>query len=255
MKLIKIWIWKLLSYVPFTRQCNQRKWVKNEYSEHTQDMMRFTFLSIARFAHINRPIKGYYFEFGSHEGRTMRLAWRHFQHLFDWDYVAFDSFEGLPEIEKIDQLPIWERGKLATSEEKFINIVTRAGMPRHRLKTVKGFFDHTLTTLLAEELLPRKAAVVYIDCDLYKSTVPVLQFVRSFLQRGTVIVFDDWNCFHADPERGERRAWREFLQANPCLRFEDFISTDIARAFICVNPGDNAPQGAEMAVESANDIS
>lgn len=245
MKLIKFFLWKLLSYVPFTRQCNQRKWVKNEYREHTHDMMRFTFLSIARFAHINRPIKGYYFEFGSHEGRTMRLAWKHFQYLFDWDYVAFDSFEGLPEIEEIDQLPIWERGKLATSEEKFINIVTRAGMPRHRLKTVKGFFDYTLTASLAEELLPRKAAVVYIDCDLYKSTVPVLQFVRSFLQRGTVIVFDDWNCFHADPERGERRAWHEFLQANSSLRFEDLISTDIARAFICVNPGDNAPQGGK----------
>jgi len=218
-------------------------------------MMQLTFLSIARFAHINRPIKGYYFEFGSHEGRTMRLAWRHFQHLFDWDFVAFDSFEGLPEIEEIDRLPIWERGKLATSEEKFIDIVTRAGMPRHRLKTVKGFFDHTLTALLVEELLPRKAAVVYIDCDLYKSTVPVLQFIHSFLQRGTVIVFDDWNCFHADPERGERRAWHEFLHANPGLQFEDFISTDIARAFICVNPGDSAQQAAEMAVESVADIS
>ena len=55
--------------------------------------MRFVFLSIARFAHINRPLDGYYMEFGSHEGRTMRLAWRHFQHLFNWDYVAFDSFE------------------------------------------------------------------------------------------------------------------------------------------------------------------
>lgn len=237
MKSIKGWLWKLLSFVPFTRPNRQRDWVMNEYSRHTQEMMRFTFLSIARFAHINRPLDGYYMEFGSHEGRTMRLAWRHFHHLFDWDYVAFDSFEGLPEIEEIDRLPIWQRGKLATSEEEFVRIVTGAGMPRTRLRTVKGFFDQSLTAQLADKLLPRKAAVIYVDCDLYKSTVPVLRFIRPFLQRGTVVVFDDWNCFHGDPDRGERLAWREFLQANPDLKFEDFVATDIAKAFICVNPG------------------
>jgi len=240
---IKHGIWKMLTYVPYTRQYQQRSWIQNEYNRHTQEMMRYTFLSIARFAHINRPLYGYYFEFGCHEGRTMRLAWHHFQHLFDWDYVAFDSFEGLPSIEGIDKLPIWEKGKLATSEESFINIVTGGGMPRKKLRTVKGFFADSLTDDLAKELLPRKAAVIYVDCDLYKSTIPVLSFVRRFLQRGTVVVFDDWNCFHGDPERGERRAWCEFLAVNPELRFEPFVSTDIAQAFICIDPANDSIEG------------
>jgi O-methyltransferase len=229
---------KLLSRLPFTRQYRYRAWVTNEYNRHTQEMMKFTFLSIARFAHINRPIDGYYFEFGSHEARTMRLAWRHFQHLFKWDFIAFDSFEGLPEIEAIDKQEIWSKGKLETKEEDFIRIVTGSGMPRSRLTTVKGFYDQTLTSDLQEKFLPRKAAVVYVDCDLYMSTVPVLRFIRPFLQAGTVVVFDDWNCFHADPRRGERRAWHEFLAANPELRFEELIATDIARAFVCVRIGD-----------------
>jgi O-methyltransferase len=49
-----------------------------------------------------------------------------------------------------------------------------------------------------------------------------------------VIVFDDWFCFYGDPDRGERRAWAEFCQANPDLRFLNYISTNEAQAFICL---------------------
>ena len=229
--------WEVITRVPLTRRNRTRRWLKHEYTAFAQDNLQYLFLSIARFAHINRPIVGYYFEFGSHEGRTMRLAWQHFQHLFDWSYVAFDSFAGLPEIEDIDKQAIWEKGRLKTTEKDFVRIVTRAGMPRHKLTTVKGFYDQSLTQDLQRRLSSHKAAVVYVDCDLYRSTVPVLRFIKPFLQTGTVIVFDDWNCFCGDPDRGERRAWREFCAANPELRFVEFVSTNEAQAFICVDPG------------------
>ncbi len=116
-------------------------------------------------------------------------------------------------------------------------------MPRDRLITVKGFYDATLTSALRDRLLPAKAAAIYIDCDLYRSTIPVLEFIVPFLQKGTVIVFDDWNCYHADPERGERRAWAEFILAHPTLRFEPFISTSEAASFIFI--GDRPPDGSD----------
>ena len=111
----------------------------------------------------------------------------------------------------------------------------RPACRRERLRTVRGFYDRSLTPELAARLRPKKAAVVYIDCDLYESTVPVLAFVREFLQPGTVIVFDDWNCFLGDPERGERRAWAEFTARYPELRFVPFMSTAEAQSFICVS--------------------
>jgi hypothetical protein len=236
---VKKFAWEIACRIPFTRQYKARKWTTNEYMAFAHGNMRYLFLSIARFAHINRPIEGYYLEFGSHEGRTMRLAWRHFQHLFNWDFIAFDSFEGLPEIEDIDKQQIWQKGRLKTGVETFIKIVTKSGMPRERLRTVKGFYDDSLTADLQNELLPRKAAVVYVDCDLYKSTVPVLDFIKPFLQVGTIIVFDDWNCFYGHPERGERLAWKEFLEANQQLRFEPFVSTNEAQSFICIEPNSN----------------
>jgi O-methyltransferase len=190
------------------------------------------FKCITRFCHLNGLRQGYYLEFGCHKGRTMRLAWDHSNGLFDWTFVAFDSFEGLPDIPPIDRNPMWEKGKCATTEEELIAIVKSSGMPRDRLITVKGFYDQSLTNEIANELLPQKAVVIYVDCDLYTSTVPVLKFVRSFLQKGTIIVFDDWFCFHADPELGQRRAWAEFCRENPALRFIDFVGTGEAQAFI-----------------------
>ena len=86
--------------------------------------------------------------------------------------------------------------------------------------------------MMKRKLLPRKAAVIYIDCDLYTSTVHVLDFIQDFLQRGTIIVFDDWNCFFGDPNKGERKAFREFLAKNSGLVFEEFIRTNEAATFI-----------------------
>lgn len=227
-------IYKRTSYVPFTTSYRKTGWIRDTYFKFGQDQRRYLFLSIGRFCHINRPIHGYYFEFGCHEANTMRMAYDCFRYLFDWSYVAFDSFEGLPEIKEIDRQEIFQKGKLKTTEENFIRIVASHGIPKNKLITVKGFFEHVLTPELKLRLLPTKAAVIYIDCDLYTSTVPVLNFIKDFLQTGTIIVFDDWNCFHGDPDKGERRAFREFRERNPNLLFEDFVQTNEAKSFIFV---------------------
>lgn len=213
-------------------QRNKWKWIKEVYTKFGNEQKKYIFLSIARFCNINRPINGYYFEFGCHEANTMRMAYDYFHYLYDWTYVAFDSFEGLPEIQEIDKQEIWKKGKLKTTEAYFIRVVRRHGIPRKKLITVKGFYDVSLTSELKSGLLPMKAAVIYIDCDLYTSTVPVLGFIKDFLQKGTIIVFDDWNCFYGDPEKGERRAFREFKDKNPGLIFEDFVQTNEAKSFI-----------------------
>jgi hypothetical protein len=210
----------------------QRKhWYQQHYAPSNLFWREQLFISLARFMNVNRPYSGYYMEFGCHSGMTMQLAWKHFRWLIDLEYIAFDSFEGLPEIGEVDRMAIWAPGRLKTEEQDFVDIVTAAGMPTSKLRTVKGFYDKSLTPELAANLLPTKAAVVYVDCDLYESAVPVLEFCRDFLQPGTQLVFDDWNCFYGDPERGERRAFREFCEANPALRFSEVMSTPEAKVF------------------------
>lgn len=219
-----------------SEQRDRAQWLAREYLHFAMDQRERIFLAVSRFAHMNRPIRGYYFEFGCYGANTMRMAWKHSRHLHEWTFVGFDSFEGLPEIGEEDKQDIWKQGKLATSEAAFVQAVTAAGMPRERLLTVKGFYDDSLTSQLKEKLLPTKAALVYIDCDLYRSTVPVLEFVKDFLQPGTVVVFDDWFFFNGDPLRGEQRAWGEFRDRYPELRFAEFLQTTEAKAFIYLGP-------------------
>lgn len=134
------------------------RWIHRKYAQFGRDQRGYVFMSIAHFLHINRPIHGYYFEFGCNEANTMRQAWDHFQYLFDLEYVGFDSFEGLPEIAKIDTQPIWEKGKLKFEECRFKNLVLGHGMPHNKLKTVKGFYDTSLTPGLKASLLPKKSS-------------------------------------------------------------------------------------------------
>ena len=219
---------------PFTKSYKSRKWIRNVYTKFGLEQRRSMFLSISRYCQINRPITGYYFEFGCHGANTMRIAYDSFHYLHNFTYVAFDSFEGLPEISAIDEQEIWSEGKLKTSQEEFISIVTRHGIPNEKLITVKGFYEDSLNPKLKEKLLPTKAAVVYVDCDLYMSTVPVLRFIKDFLQKGTIIVFDDWNCFYGDNNKGERKAFNEFRQSEPDLVFEEFSQTSELKAFIFI---------------------
>jgi O-methyltransferase len=215
----------------------RRRWMRDTYESFRQQKRREIFLATAVYHNHNQPVDGYYMEFGCHSGRTMRLAWDAFHFLYDRIYVGFDSFEGLPTMQPDDQMPIWKIGGLATTEEDFRKCVLRHGIPPARLRTIKGWFEESLTPELARELLPTLAAVLYVDCDLYASTVPVLRFVRPFLQRGTVLVFDDWFCFHGDPNRGQRRAFREFHQRHPEIHFEEFLQTSEVKAFVVIDPG------------------
>jgi hypothetical protein len=224
-------------------EAKKQEWLWGPHEAFRAQMRNGVFMSISVFCYHNQITDGYYFEFGCHKARTMRHAWDAFHALYDWTYVAFDSFEGLPEMDSLDSAPLWKKGDLKTTEEDFVNTVVKHGMPREKLKTVKGFYQESLTPELKRDLLPKRAAVVYIDCDLYSSTATALNFAKDFLQKGTVLVFDDWFCFYGDPEKGERRAFREFCEQNPELMFEDYIQTNEVKAFIYLGRNENGKSG------------
>jgi hypothetical protein len=79
-------------------------------------------------------------------------------------------------------------------------------LPAERIVVHEGWFQDTLGNVKNE-----KFALVHIDCDLYESTVQVLDyfFTNELFSDGCAVFFDDWNCNRASPQFGERRAWRE----------------------------------------------
>ena len=137
----------------------------------------------------------------------------------------FDSFRGLPELAPIDEHPMWKAGALCTPRDEFIRIAEGAGIPPHAYTLIEGYYGQTLTAALSLDLSSKtKAALVYVDCDLYESTQKVLEFVYPLLQPGTIICFDDYYCFNGSPERGEQLAIREFLTAHGDIQLVDYVN-------------------------------
>lgn len=129
----------------------------------------------------------------------------------DMRFIAFDSFEGLPELSPEDLHSVdFKKGQYAFSEKKFIRNVIDQGIPAEKLITVKGYFDKTCIDETKNKLFITKVSVVWLDADLYSSTRDVLKFLTPVLQDGTVLVFDDWFSFKGNPTRGVQKAFYEW---------------------------------------------
>jgi O-methyltransferase len=132
-------------------------------------------------------------------------------------FFAFDSFAGLPQApgaHHSDYAP----GSYACSEQQFVRNIQRRGVDLKDVVVVPGLYDQTLTRETKERYGLRRAALVMIDCDLYESTVPVLEFLTDLIDQGTILIFHDWFRYRGDPRCGEQRACHEWQERNP--RFE-----------------------------------
>lgn len=163
----------------------------------------------------NNKIKGDYAEFGVFKGHTTIEAWKaaHRHGLSDMRFRLFDSFEGLPEVGGHDAGGPFETGEFSFSRRDFESRLKKFGVNMNRVEITPGFFDETLPKAKAETDI----AVAWIDCDLYESTVPVLNWLSDKLVDGAVICFDDWYSFNGRPDKGEQLACSEWLEANPEL--------------------------------------
>ena len=180
----------------------------------------------------NNHMRGDYVEFGVYRGDSLQLSYLEFQKFVRWnssqltsdegwrrklskeysDYLptffGFDTFIGMPE--NSEGANEYASGTFETSikdvEKKLL-----ANIPSRQLKLIVGDF-----TSLDGELahLDKPIAIVNIDSDLYESAKSALVIVQERLQVGSVILFDEFHAFNADPSKGERRALTEWLEGN-----------------------------------------
>jgi O-methyltransferase len=174
-------------------------------------------------------VEGDYLEFGVSKGGTFVAAVEYARksELDAMRFYAFDSFQGLPAPKGLDsrgfQHADFTPGGYACSETDFRGILARARVDPARVTIVAGWYSEVLGAGSGLALPLRRAAVAWIDCDFYESTVPVLEFLTRYVQDGTLLIFDDWFCFRGDPERGEQRAFAEWLARNPWIRATELL--------------------------------
>jgi hypothetical protein len=88
-------------------------------------------------------------------------------------------------------------------------------VPLNRVEIVSGWFNETLNEETLRKYRLKHAAIVHIDSDLYESAKLALTFLKPLLVDGTIIIFDNWYNFKGNPNLGEQRAFKEWLDENP----------------------------------------
>jgi hypothetical protein len=134
-------------------------------------------------------------EFGVADGTSLAIIAAHMP------VVGFDWFQGLPE--PWCEFPAGDRACEAPE------------VPGARI--VAGLFADTLPEYDFSALAP--IGLVHFDADLYSSTVTALAHVGPHLGAGCYVVFDEWHRAHPDNDSHEPRAWREYLETRPRLRW------------------------------------
>lgn len=172
-------------------------------------------------------VEGDIAEFGTKAGKTSKIiasALSNIAKLYPYIDSAkskklhlFDSFQGLPESASTIDIESphvrtgnWGTGACKGGSKQQLLELCKDYLAENRILIYEGWFKDTLAQIPSDT----KFSMLHIDCDLYLSALEVLEtcFSKGFVQEGTAIFFDDWNCNRGSPAWGERRAWSEIVE-------------------------------------------
>ena len=107
------------------------------------------------------------------------------------NFFGFDSFLGLPE-EKQDKHSPWRTGQFTTYGK-----VHPALFSNEDINIIDGWFSDTLNQSLLSRFENKKIGIAHIDCDIYTSTIEVLEFIikNNLLCDGSILLYDDWGAY------------------------------------------------------------
>jgi O-methyltransferase len=138
-------------------------------------------------------------------------------------FFAFDSFQGLPELSATEgRSQEFVKGLFASGLANFERNLKANSIDTSKLVVVPGWFQETCTPETREKYQMKAASIVHIDCDLYESAKLALKFVEPLMVDGTVLIFDDWYNFRGNPDRGEQRAFREWVATVSGWKFSEY---------------------------------
>ena len=112
----------------------------------------------------------------------------------------FDTFEGIPQVEEVDE-PGLRRGQFAGSLEEIELLFEDYS----NVYCYKGLFPDT-----AEPVREKKFSLVHIDVDTYASTLSCLKFFYPRMSGGGIILSHDYISV-----AGVSKAFDEFLEDKP----------------------------------------
>ncbi|MBA7632991.1 hypothetical protein ES703_40547 [subsurface metagenome] len=192
--------------------------IHNNIISTSWDPIRYGTIALAINTIKNEKIEGHFAELGVFQGDTSKII-----HLLapEKNLYLFDTFEGFP-IEFLEDKGDSFRFKNTQLERVKKNIGNL-----NNIFIRKGIFPETTKDLESE-----KFAFVYLDADLYKSTLEGLKFFYPRISKGGYLLIHD---YHNPQESyaGVLRAVNEFMtdKKEKILEIPDVLGSIIIRKF------------------------
>tara|TARA_Y100001970_G_scaffold76719_1_gene97405 strand:+ start:6123 stop:6947 length:825 start_codon:yes stop_codon:yes gene_type:complete len=167
-----------------------------------------------------KELHGSVCEFGVGSGETSVLIANEILKS-DKNLYLFDSFQGLPQPTKEDQLidDIFNLGDIESYQGLMaspIEVVKKKlddiNFPNNRLFIRSGWFEDTITK---KSNLPDRISFAYVDFDFYEPIKLALEFLDKTTIADSIIIVDDYDYFSS----GSKLAVDEFLNDNPSYEF------------------------------------
>ena len=197
---------------------------------------------------------GDYLEFGVCQGYSLAAAYGTLAALDLLKHVrlfGFDSFEGYP-AEAADEPNAYQPGGDRAEMQVAQRLLTRHGVDWSKVRLIKGWFADSLTPELRRRERIERVSIANFDCDLYFSTAQALAFVAPLVGRSAIFLFDDWGADGlAAAMLDQKRAFVEYLQAEPDIYAEQISGYSAESLVFCITRGPPGPAWQERISRSA----
>jgi O-methyltransferase len=175
---------KILLHLSHTSMLS--KWIRKNSHHNFNDFYTPTLFYGKRYELFEYVIGQYikdapidYFEFGVSKGSSFRW-WVNNLKNTETRFYGFDTFTGLPEA-----WGPYKKGDMGNGNEP-------PKIEDNRHVFYQGLFQQTLIGFLST-YKAGKPKVIHMDADIYSSTLYVLTLLTPFLQKGDILLFDEFN--------------------------------------------------------------
>jgi len=141
-----------------------------------------TWLFVELLRHLDGKVAGPVAECGVYQGGNAFLGLMLSPELRKRRYQLFDSFEGFPELSAVDPKSRRDHFRDTTHEG-----ITARLAPFENVEIHKGYFRDSF-----KRIVDLDYSMVYIDCDLYESTLDCLDHFYPRLQKGGLLLLHDY---------------------------------------------------------------
>lgn len=175
------------------------------YENSTVNTLSFTdHWSLRKYCLMEMPDIGEIFEFGVFKAKSINFIAKSLNELSDErTVIGFDSFRGFSEewsgVDNKYKKDFFDQSGLLPKVESNVELVD-------------GFIEETLPAFIAQKKL-ESIAFIHIDTDTYSPAKVVLENLRPYLNKGSIILFDEL-CGYPNWRSHEYKALSEVFNEN-----------------------------------------